>query len=60
MAQKIFVRQVRSTTRTKDTHVRILESLGLGKIGKVRLLPDNPSVRGKIRAIIQWVEVKHV
>jgi ribosomal protein L30 len=60
MSKKIFVRQVRSTTRTKDTHVRTLEALGLGKRGSVNLLPDSKPVRGMIRAVLQWLEVKHV
>ncbi len=61
MAQKkIFVRQVRSTTRTKDDHVRTLEALGLGKVGKVNLIADSKAVRGMIRAVLHWVEVKHV
>ena len=60
MAKKIFVRQVRSTTRTRFAQVRTLEALGLGKVGKVNLISDNPAVRGMIRAVLQWVEVKHV
>ncbi len=58
--KKIFVRQVRSTTRTKEEQVRTLQALGLGKVGKVNLIKDNPAVRGMIRAVLQWVEVKHV
>jgi large subunit ribosomal protein L30 len=58
--KKIFLRQVRSTTRTKQDQVRTLQALGLGKLGKVNLLNDNPAVRGMIRTVLQWVEVKHV
>jgi large subunit ribosomal protein L30 len=58
--KKIFVRQVRSTTRTKEEQVRTLQALGLGKVGKVNLINDNPAVRGMVRAVLQWVEVKHV
>ncbi|MBS1985268.1 MAG: 50S ribosomal protein L30 [Bdellovibrionales bacterium] len=57
---QIFVRQVKSCIRTKPQHVRTLEALGLGKIGKSRVLPDQPTVRGMIRSVIQWVEVKNV
>lgn len=60
MAKKIFVRQVRSTTRTRGVQVSTLQALGLGKLGKVNLINDNPAVRGMIRAVLQWVEVKHV
>ncbi len=58
--KKIFVRQIRSTTRTKEVHVRTLSALGLGKVGKVNLLVDNMAVRGMIRKCLQWLEVKHV
>ena len=57
---KIFVRQVRSTARTKDTHVRTLKALGLGRRGKSNVINDSPAVRGMIRAVVQWLEVKHV
>lgn len=59
MAQ-IFVRQVKSCIRTKKQHVLTLEALGLGKIGKTKVLPDQPTVRGMIRSVLQWVEVKDV
>ena len=58
--KKIFVRQVRSTTRTNENQVRTLLALGLGKVGKVNLLGDSKAVRGMIRKCLQWVEVKHV
>jgi large subunit ribosomal protein L30 len=57
---KIFIRQVRSTARTKETHVRTLKALGLGRRGKTNVIGDSPAVRGMIRAVIQWLEVKHV
>ncbi len=58
--QKIFVRQVRSNARTRDQHVKTLVAMGLGKRGKSTTLPDNAAVRGMIRSVIQWLEVKHV
>ena len=58
--QKIFVRQIRSTAGTKQLHVKTLKALGLGRIGKTKVFNDNPAVRGMIRQVIQWVEVKHV
>ncbi|MBP7843350.1 MAG: 50S ribosomal protein L30 [Proteobacteria bacterium] len=60
MATKIFIRQVRSMARTKEAHKRTLRALGLGKIGKSRTITDNTAVRGMIRAVVQWLEVKHV
>ena len=46
--------------RTKEAHTRTLRALGLGKIGKSRTITDNTAVRGMIRAVVQWLEVKHV
>jgi large subunit ribosomal protein L30 len=60
MSTKIFIRQVRSMARTTETHKRTLRALGLGKRGKERVINDNPAVRGMLRAVIQWLEVKHV
>lgn len=60
MSQKILVRQVRSTAGTRETHVRTLKALGLGRIGKTKVFSDNPAIRGMIRQVIQWLEVKHV
>lgn len=57
---KIFVRQIRSTTRTKEPHKKTLEALGLGKIGKSKTHNDSPAIRGMIRHVIQWLEVKSV
>lgn len=57
---KIFVRQIRSTTRTKVPHKKTLEALGLGKIGKTNTLNDSPAIRGMVRHVVQWLEVKSV
>jgi ribosomal protein L30 len=59
-ASKIFVKQVRSTARTKNSHKKTLAALGLGRIGNSNVMTDNPAVRGMLRAVIQWIEVKHV
>ena len=58
--KKIFVRQVRGTAGTKEMHIKTLKALGLGRIGKVNVFTDSPAVRGMIRSVLQWVEVKHV
>ncbi|NCN26841.1 50S ribosomal protein L30 [bacterium] len=57
---KIYIKQVRSSARTREAHLRTLKALGLGKRGKARFINDTPSVRGMIRAVVQWLEVKHV
>ena len=58
--QKIFVRQVRSCAKSQASHIRTLKALGLGRVGKVNLLGDSKPVRGMLRAVIHWLEVKHV
>jgi large subunit ribosomal protein L30 len=58
--QKIFVRQVRSTAQSTEKKIKVLKALGLGKIGKTNTLTDNPAIRGMIRSVVQWLEVKHV
>lgn len=57
---KIFVRQVRSTVATTENKVRTLEALGLGRRGKCNLIADSKAVRGMIRHVLHWLEVKHV
>jgi ribosomal protein L30 len=58
--EKIFVRQVRSTSNSKPQHVATLKALGLGRRGQCNLIGDSKAVRGMIRSVVQWVEVKHV
>ncbi len=58
--KKVFVRQIRSSARTTERKVKTLIALGLGRIGKANVVADNPAVRGMLRSVLQWVEVKHV
>jgi large subunit ribosomal protein L30 len=41
-------------------HKRTLKALGLIRIGKTRIYPDNPALRGMINQIAYMVEVKEV
>jgi len=50
------VRQVRSGIGFDRTQTGTLRALGLGKLNRVRELPDNPQVRGmlfKVRHLVQ-------
>jgi len=60
MSKKIYVKQIRSTARTRAKHLRTLEALGLGRLGKHKIHDDNPCIRGMIRSVLQWLEVKSV
>jgi large subunit ribosomal protein L30 len=51
------VRQVRSQARRPAVQEATLKGLGLGKIGREKVLEDTPAVRGMIRAVGHLVEV---
>jgi large subunit ribosomal protein L30 len=57
---KIKVTQIHSTIRHMDCHVRVIKSLGLGKIGKSRVHEDNPVIRGMIEKVKFLVKVENV
>ena len=50
----LTVRQVRSGIGFSREQKATLKALGLGKIGRVRTLPDNPAVRGML------VHIRHL
>jgi large subunit ribosomal protein L30 len=54
------VKQVKSGEGRYPEHRATLRGLGLGKIGKTRILPDNPATRGMIRQIAYLVEWEQV
>ena len=58
---EVRVRQVRSGIGFDRTQKATLRALGLGRIGRTRLLPDNPQVRGmvaKIPHLVRFVDEK--
>lgn len=59
MAEKktLTVRQTGSPIRRPKDQLATLKGLGLGKIGKTRVLEDTPAVRGMIFKIRHMVEV---
>ena len=54
---RIQIKQVRSGIGCAEPHKKILRSLGLGKMNRVRSLPDTPSVRGMAAKIPHLVEI---
>lgn len=54
---KIKVRQTGSTIDRPKAQKRVIESLGLGRIGKVREHNDTPQIRGMIFKVKHLVEV---
>jgi large subunit ribosomal protein L30 len=53
----VTVRQIRSQARRPVVQGATLRGLGLGKIGRSKVLEDTPSVRGMIRKVAHLVEV---
>jgi large subunit ribosomal protein L30 len=51
------VRQVKSGIGYNRRQKLTLRALGLEKVGRVRVLPDNPQVRGMLGKIPHLVEV---
>lgn len=55
--KQLCVKQVKSSIGYKKDQLATLQGLGLGKIGREKVLPDNPSVRGMIFKVKHLVEV---
>ena len=60
MAAQIKVVQVKSAIGTKPKHRGTLRALGLGRIGKSRILPDRPEIRGMVATVPHLVTVEEV
>ena len=55
---KITVRQVKSTIARPESQVRVLNSLGLGKLGRRKELTDSPTIRGMIAKVRHLIVVE--
>lgn len=56
-AGAIRVTQVRSAISTKPKHRGTLRALGLRGVGRSRVLPDRPEIRGMLARVPHLVEV---
>lgn len=54
---EIEVTQIRSAIGTKPKHRGTLRALGLGRIGRSRVLPDRPEIRGMLARVPHLVRV---
>ena len=52
--------QVKSAIGTRPAHRGTLRALGLGRIGKAKVLPDRPEIRGMIARVPHLVTVEEV
>ena len=55
---RLNVRQIKSGIGYNKSQKRTLAALGLGKVGRVRELPDNPQIRGMIFKISHLVRIE--
>ena len=58
MAKKLRVTLIRSGINRPEMHKRTIRGLGLTKMGRSIVLPDNVAVRGMIRAVSHLVSVE--
>ncbi len=58
MAKKLRVTLVRSGINRPETQKRTIKGLGLGKMGRSVVIPDNIAVRGMIRSVSHLVRVE--
>jgi len=54
------IKQIRSSIDVNKNHKRILEALGLGRIGKERIHRDTPQIRGMIEKVKYLIEVEEI
>ena len=60
MAKTLKVTLVRSGINRPEQQKRTIVALGLRKMGRAAVLPDNLAVRGMIRAVSHLVKVEAV
>jgi large subunit ribosomal protein L30 len=55
---ELKVTQIKSTIGSKPKQRGTLRALGLGRIGKSRVLPDRPEIRGMIAKVPHLIKVE--
>ena len=55
--KKIRLRQIASAVRRPRKQSAILTGLGLGKIGRERVVDDTPSIRGMVSKVAHMVQI---
>jgi len=58
MKKKLKVTLKKSPINKIKKHKRTLKALGLTKIGKTRIFPDNDAVRGMLEQIAYMIEIE--
>ena len=57
MSKQITVKLKRSVIGCTDKQKATIKGLGLRRINHSKTLENTPSVRGMIKAMIQWLEI---
>ncbi len=60
MADKLKITLVRSTIGAIPKHRKTVKSLGLRKLNKTVIMPDNPAIRGMVKQVQHLVKVEEV
>ena len=60
MAKKLKITLVKSTIGAVPKNKAIVESMGLRKIGKTIILPDNEATRGQVRLVGHMLKVEEI
>jgi large subunit ribosomal protein L30 len=60
MADKLKITLVKSTIRAIPKHRKTVESMGLRKLNKSIVLPDNAATRGQIDQIKHLIKVEPI
>jgi large subunit ribosomal protein L30 len=58
MAKNLKVTLIRSGINRQETQKRTIQALGLTKMWKSKVLPDNEAVRGMIKSVAHMVRVE--
>ena len=59
-SKKLKVTYIRSTIAFNHKHDKVLESLGLHKLGDTNILPDNAAIRGMVFKVKHLVSVENI
>ncbi len=57
MSKQITVKLKRSTIACTEKQKATIRGLGLRRINHTKTLENTPSVRGMVKAMIQWLEI---
>ncbi len=60
MSKKLKIQQIRSGINAKEGHKRTIRALGIRRMQQVVIQPDNPQIRGMIRAVRHMVKVEEI